>query len=206
MAEKTDVERYLTNWQDEIESAALYRKVAEAEDQESLAEVYRRLAETEERHARFWEEKLEDAGASVPGWRKGWRTRTLGWLAGRFGTAFVLPTIDAAERADSLGYEEQPETAHTPMPGEERSHARMLRTISEEFSGLEGGAVARLEGRHRAASGGNSLRASVLGANDGLLSNFSLVMGVAGAQLAGSTILVTGLTGLLAGAGSMAMG
>jgi VIT1/CCC1 family predicted Fe2+/Mn2+ transporter len=61
------------------------------------------------------------------------------------------------------------------------------------------------EGRHHAASG-NALRAAVLGANDGLLSNFSLVMGVAGAELAGQTILVTGLAGLLAGAGSMALG
>jgi VIT1/CCC1 family predicted Fe2+/Mn2+ transporter len=88
------------------------------------------------------------------------------------------------------------------MPGEERSHARLLRTIT---GGLEGSAVAQLEGRHRATSG-NALRAAVLGANDGLLSNFSLVMGVAGAQLAGQAILITGLAGLLAGAGSMAMG
>src|SRR4029079_13546121 len=63
----------------------------------------------------------------------------------------------------------------------------------------------RFEGRHRAASG-NALRAAVLGANDGLLSNFSLVMGVAGAQVSARTGLVTGLAGALAGAGSMAMG
>jgi VIT1/CCC1 family predicted Fe2+/Mn2+ transporter len=70
---------------------------------------------------------------------------------------------------------------------------------------VEGAALGRLEGRHRAASG-NALRAAVLGANDGLLSNFSLVMGVAGARVSGKTVLVTGLAGLLAGAGSMAMG
>ena len=45
-----------------------------------------------------------------------------------------------------------------------------------------------------------------MGANDGLLSNFSLVMGVAGAALSAQSILITGLAGLLAGAGSMAMG
>jgi VIT1/CCC1 family predicted Fe2+/Mn2+ transporter len=65
--------------------------------------------------------------------------------------------------------------------------------------------VAQIEGRHRAASG-NALRAAVLGANDGLLSNFSLVMGVAGADLAGRAVLVAGIAGLLAGAGSMALG
>jgi VIT1/CCC1 family predicted Fe2+/Mn2+ transporter len=46
----------------------------------------------------------------------------------------------------------------------------------------------------------------VLGANDGLVSNLSLVMGVAGAALPGSTIMITGLAGLLAGASSMALG
>jgi VIT1/CCC1 family predicted Fe2+/Mn2+ transporter len=65
--------------------------------------------------------------------------------------------------------------------------------------------LARLEGRHRAV-GGNALRAAVLGANDGLVSNLSLVMGVAGAAFDAPTILVAGLAGLVAGAGSMAMG
>jgi VIT1/CCC1 family predicted Fe2+/Mn2+ transporter len=54
--------------------------------------------------------------------------------------------------------------------------------------------------------GGNALRAAVLGANDGLVSNLSLVMGVAGAAAAEKTILLTGLAGLVAGACSMAMG
>jgi VIT1/CCC1 family predicted Fe2+/Mn2+ transporter len=70
---------------------------------------------------------------------------------------------------------------------------------------FSGPTIARLEGRHRAL-GGNALRAAVLGANDGLCSNLSLVMGVAGADLAPHAILVTGLAGLLAGACSMALG
>ncbi|MDF3043484.1 MAG: protein of unknown function, transrane, partial [Thermomicrobiales bacterium] len=70
---------------------------------------------------------------------------------------------------------------------------------------LPGEAVARLEGRHR-AGGGNALRAAVLGANDGLVSNASLVMGVAGAELSGQAILITGLAGLMAGSLSMALG
>jgi VIT1/CCC1 family predicted Fe2+/Mn2+ transporter len=71
--------------------------------------------------------------------------------------------------------------------------------------GMQGGALAQLEGRHR-AGGGNALRAAVLGANDGLVSNLSLVMGVAGAALNNSAILITGFAGLLAGAISMALG
>ena len=203
-----DVRRYRTNWQDEIDSAALYRVLAEAEQQEELAEVYRRLAEAEEKHAGFWEKKLEEAGEPAPERQVGWRTRTLGWLAKRFGPQFVLPTINEQERADTASYDGQPEAAGTSLPSEERSHARLLREISGSSSaGVEGGAIARLEGRrHRAASSGNALRAAVLGANDGLLSNFSLVMGVAGAAFSSQTILITGLAGLLAGAGSMAMG
>jgi vacuolar iron transporter family protein len=71
-------------------------------------------------------------------------------------------------------------------------------------TGASGSSLARLEGRHR--GGGNALRAAVLGANDGLVSNLSLVMGVAGAAESGRMILLTGLAGLVAGACSMAMG
>ena len=199
-----DDSRLLANWRDEIDSAALYRALAELESDRRLADVYGRLAATEERHAEFWEKKLGAAGARVPDRRPGWRTRLLIAVARRLGTQLVLSTLDDLERADSRGYDEQPETRDTAMPAEERSHARLLRSMSGE-AGVEGSALGRLEGRHRAASG-NALRAAVMGANDGLLSNFSLVMGVAGAQVSADTVLVTGLAGLIAGAGSMAMG
>jgi VIT1/CCC1 family predicted Fe2+/Mn2+ transporter len=197
-------ERHLANWQDEVDSAALYRALADLESDARVAEVYRRLAATEERHAGFWAERLRAAGARVPAQRPGWRTRLLVAVARRFGTQLVLPTLNDLEQADSSGYDAQPESRDTAMPAEERSHARLLRSLSGG-SGVQGAALGRLEGRHRAASG-NALRAAVLGANDGLLSNFSLVMGVAGAQVSAKTVLVTGLAGLLAGAGSMAMG
>jgi VIT1/CCC1 family predicted Fe2+/Mn2+ transporter len=199
-----DAKRQLENLQDEIDSAALYGALAELESDPRLAGVYRRMAAAEERHADFWEEKLRAAGASVPARRPGWRPRLLIAVARRFGTQLVLPTLGDLERSDSLGYEDQPESSGTAMAAEERSHARLLRSLAGG-SGVEGSALGRLEGRHRAASG-NALRAAVLGANDGLLSNFSLVMGVAGAQVSGNTVLITGLAGLLAGAGSMAMG
>ena len=202
--ESSDRKRFLVNWRDEIDSAALYRALAELESDPRLADVYRRLAAAEERHAGFWEGKLRAAGARVPERRPGWRTRLLIAFARRFGTQLVLPTLNDLERADSRGYDEQPESRGTAMPAEERSHARLLQSLSGGV-GVEGAALGRLEGRHRAASG-NALRAAVLGANDGLLSNFSLVMGVTGAQVSADTILVTGLAGLLAGAGSMAMG
>ncbi|MFL6049844.1 MAG: VIT1/CCC1 transporter family protein [Gaiellales bacterium] len=62
-----------------------------------------------------------------------------------------------------------------------------------------------LQASHRSISG-NTIRAAVLGANDGLVSNLSLVAGVAGAALAAQTILITGFAGLAAGSCAMAMG
>lgn len=201
-----DTARYLVNRQDEIDSAYLYRAVADAEKQPQLAEVYRRLADTEEAHAKFWEEKLRAAGQTVPPAQPGWRPRTLAFLAKRFGASLILPTITGLEQQDSRGYAAQLEAQGTPMPAQEESHARLLTLIATTTrGGLEGSAVARLEGRHRSA-GGNALRAAVLGANDGLVSNLSLIMGVAGAITEGHTIVIAGLAGLLAGAGSMAMG
>lgn len=206
MVNKADVARYLENWQDEIESAFLYRALSRAEKQPALAEVYRRLAATEETHAQFWEEKLRSAGHSLPRRKIGWRTKSLAQLAKWFGPQFILPTINAMEQVDSHSYDAQADTHDTQLPVEERSHARLLQAITSSSSrGLEGGTLAQIEGRHRTA-GGNTLRAAVLGANDGLLSNLSLVMGVAGANMSGQSILVTGMAGLLAGACSMALG
>jgi VIT1/CCC1 family predicted Fe2+/Mn2+ transporter len=81
----------------------------------------------------------------------------------------------------------------------------MIAIASQSTGGLSGGSVAQLEGRHK-AGGGNALRAAVLGANDGLVSILSLTMGVAGATNSRPDILIAGLAGVLAGAGSMALG
>ena len=206
MASREDIMRYRANLQGEIDGAALYRTMAEMTTQPQLAEVYRRLATIEERHAQFWERQLRAAGQAVSAPRPSWRARTLRWLAKRFGAAFVLPTLATMEQADRHMYDTQPEARQTTMPVDERSHARVLALMaSTSPAGVEGQTLARLEGRHRAV-GGNALRAAVLGANDGLVSNLSLVMGVAGAQLSGQGVLITGLAGLLAGACSMAMG
>jgi len=113
MVDKTSVRRYKANLQDEIDSAALYRELAKAEERPELSQVYRRLAEVEEEHARLWEGKLQDAGEPVPPRRVGWRSRTLGCLAKRFGPQLVLPTINAMERADSYSYAGREETRTT---------------------------------------------------------------------------------------------
>jgi VIT1/CCC1 family predicted Fe2+/Mn2+ transporter len=199
-------DRYRENLQDEIDGATLYRTLADLESKPELAEVYRRLADTEERHAAFWEEKLRQQGAQVPPRRPSTRARILRWLGRRLGPRFLLSLLADQEAAGQTMYDAQPETSGTGMRADERSHARLLRSISGgSGQGMAGSAIARLEGRHRSI-GGNALRASVLGANDGLVSNLALVMGVAGASLPNRAILIGGLAGLLAGASSMALG
>jgi vacuolar iron transporter family protein len=201
-----DLERYRSNLQGEIDAIALYRSMEAAERDPKLKELYGRLASVEERHANFWEEALRKAGVELPTRTPTWRTRVLTWVAGRFGPQAVLPSIAATENADQTRYDGQSEADGTSMPGDERSHARVLNLMVSSFQGgVEGSVLARLEGRHRGV-GGNALRAAVLGGNDGLVSNLSLVMGVSGAQLSNHGIIVTGLAGLLAGACSMAIG
>jgi len=198
-----DLKRYRVNLQGEIDGAALYRTMVDAESNLSLKEFYRRLAETETRHGTVWREHLEAAGVSTARLGPSWRARILMRIARRFGSAVIVATIAGRESSDQAMYDSQPEATAT-MPADERSHARLFRELSGG-RGLEGGAVARIEGRHK-ASGGNALRAAVLGANDGLVSNLSLSMGVAGASGGGRAVLVAGMAGLLAGSLSMALG
>ena len=202
--QKSDSAQILASIQDELDGAYLYQVLADVEKDAQIAEVYRRMAAAEKRHAETWTRRLNDAGTRIPDYHPSWRTRLLGWLARRFGPGLVLPTIVGLEQADSRSYSQQVDAQQ--MSADESSHARLLGHIAQSgMPGMEGGKLARLEGRHRSA-GGNALRAAVLGANDGLVSNLSLVMGVAGAELSSSAILITGLAGLLAGAISMALG
>ena len=205
MSNKQDIERYFNNRQKEIDGAALYRVLAQTEAQPQMKEIYTRLSASEEKHAALWEKKLGELKVNIPPRTPSWRAKVMIWLAKRFGPQFVLPTITGNENADSQAYDGQPEEEAMLFAKDEKSHARLLSMASKSSGGLPGASVAQLEGRHR-ASGGNALRAAVLGANDGLVSILSLVMGVAGATNSNSDVLVAGLAGLLAGAGSMALG
>jgi VIT1/CCC1 family predicted Fe2+/Mn2+ transporter len=201
---KDSSKQYLINRDDELNSALLYETLAGIEANPKMAELYQRLAETERSHAQAWEARLEQAGVPVPAFRPTRRTRLLIWLSRRMGPSVILPAMTVNEIRGRNSYADQ--AGGTEMAAQEGSHARLLTMVSQTTrGGLEGTALAQLEGRHRTA-GGNALRAAVLGANDGLVSNFSLVMGVAGAALSNNAILLTGIAGLLAGAISMALG
>jgi VIT1/CCC1 family predicted Fe2+/Mn2+ transporter len=200
-----DIRRYQANLRDELDGAALYTAIADAERDPLRKDLFLQLAQAEARHAELWRAKLAEAGVKAPPYVPSFRTRLLGKLAKRFGPGFVMPTIAAAEVADRNKYASQADARS--ISAEERGHAAVVQEMARASvpGSVTGADIARAEPWHRAASG-NNLRAAVLGANDGLVSNFCLIMGVAGAGAGSRIILLTGLAGLIAGACSMALG
>jgi VIT1/CCC1 family predicted Fe2+/Mn2+ transporter len=202
-----NIQRYRDNLRDELNGAALYAALAAAEADPLRKDLFLQLSQAEERHARLWREKLAAAGVHDESFVPGLRTRLLARLARLFGPRFVLPTIAAAEFADRNKYAAQSDARE--ISAEERGHAAVIQAVAAGVGGADrasGRDIARAEPWHRGLGSGNNLRAAVLGANDGLVSNFCLVMGVAGAGAGNSTVLLTGLAGLAAGACSMALG
>jgi VIT1/CCC1 family predicted Fe2+/Mn2+ transporter len=194
------LKRYREFWTSELSAAWLYRSLAEVADEEG-ARTLMRLAEAEEQHASHWADLLRKSGAgdlSYPGPPR--RERILAWLARRFSLEMVLPVLIRLEAADARKYVGVPE-APTEMGQEEVQHGRSLAMIGKGAPGR----IADIESRHRVRSGG-VLRAATFGVNDGLVSNLSLVMGVAGGTGNSRIVLLAGVAGLLAGAFSMGTG
>lgn len=184
---------------DELAAAALYRELAELD--EDRARVFGELAATEERHAEHWRKVLRTAGREPAAFRRPWRSRLLGRLARLLGVDRVLPTVIRAEGADRDRYRETPHAA-AGMADDEASHGR---TLALGATDSVGAGLAMADARHRTTAGG-SLRAAVFGVNDGLVSNFALIMGMAGGTSQADIVLLAGVAGLVAGAGSMAAG
>lgn len=185
---------------DEVNGGALFRGLAAYADPQRR-DVFITLAAAEERHAAHWARLLREAGEEPRTPRVPFRVRALCFLARFVGTEAVLPLMLRTEAAEADRYQADAE-ATDAMAQQERAAGR---TIAAMQGIPEGGRIARSEGRHRAEVGG-ALRAVVFGANDGLVSNFSLVMGVAGGTSNNSVVLLAGIAGLVAGAFSMASG
>jgi VIT1/CCC1 family predicted Fe2+/Mn2+ transporter len=154
----------------------------------------------ERAHAAVWSAKLEAAGIEPAVMRPGLKARFLAFAARRFGARSVLPILQATEKNADGGYARQADAKALGMDRQEKTHAKV-------FASMEGGGPSILtqEAWHRRDTGG-SLRAAVFGINDGLVSNFSLIMGVAGASQDSKTLLIAGVAGMLAGAFSMGSG
>ncbi|HEX6725617.1 MAG TPA: VIT1/CCC1 transporter family protein [Gaiella sp.] len=195
------IERWKAARQEEVDAEAIYRALSDAQAVSDRKALLTSIADDERRHAAHWEELLRSADVDPGPGRPGQRARILCKLAGDFGDTVVVPIMRDREALSTEAYMDE----SGAFAADEARHARALATLVGDTRGEPiGRALARLQ-RGRAA-GGNALRAAVLGVNDGLVSNASLVMGVAGAGVASKDILVTGVAGLIAGACSMAMG
>ncbi|MBI5068555.1 MAG: VIT1/CCC1 transporter family protein [Deltaproteobacteria bacterium] len=204
MAPRTDL--WLQNLLDERDGAALYEGLATLERDAAKARSFREIADAERRHADIWVRRLQKEGVALPPDRPSSRVRALLWLARRLGTASVLPMVVDAETKDadkylSMGGDKDAEA----IAAEEHEHRAVLQGMGKGTTTEARGLIAERERWHRSGRAG-SIRAAIFGINDGLISNLSLVLGVAGAGVSGDSILVTGLAGLLAGASSMAVG
>jgi VIT1/CCC1 family predicted Fe2+/Mn2+ transporter len=198
--DKARIARLRDMYADEISGGTLFRGLAEHAEPERR-EVFLTLAAAEERHAAHWERLLREAGVEPRTPRTPFRVRALCFLARYLGTEAVLPLMLRTEAAEADRYQAESEATDV-MAQQERAAGR---TIAAMQGIPAGGRIARSEGRHRAEVGG-VLRAVVFGVNDGLVSNFSLVMGVAGGTSSNSVVLLAGIAGLVAGAFSMASG
>ncbi|MFD0922828.1 VIT1/CCC1 family protein [Saccharopolyspora rosea] len=178
------VRRWRRRLADERQEAQVYRELAARRTGEER-EVLLGLAEAEERHAAHWESLLGEQAGQVG--RGQLRMRLLALLARRFGSVFVLAL---AQRAESRSPYWDDVDATKAMAADERIHEEVVRALAAR-------------GRARVSG---TFRAAVFGANDGLVSNLALVLGVTGGGVAPRTVLLTGLAGLLAGALSMGAG
>ena len=190
------------NIQTEIDAGYLYGKLAEHETDETIANVFRKMSEIEKGHADAFAKKENiKAEEFLPSWR----AKTLNTVGKIFGYNYVLGALMDTEKSISNAMISQKKKAKEELKGTETTHVKILRSILEKEKKVTGAHISKFESRHRSV-GGNAIRAAVLGGNDGLISNFSLVMGIAGATTGQQGVLLAGIAGLLAGSLSMALG
>lgn len=188
MARTDPTAAQLKRWQsylaDERAEAAVYRALSTKREGEER-DILLALAAAEKRHEQHW---LDLLGEHAQKPRKAsLNNRILGFLARHFGSVFVLAL---AQRAESRSPYASEHDATPTMAADESIHEEVVRGLATR-------------GRNRLSG---TFRAAVFGANDGLVSNLSLVMGMAGAGVGTSVVLLSGIAGLLAGALSMGAG
>ena len=188
--------------QTEIDASYLYQQLAAHETDPTIAHVYRQMSDIEKGHAETFM-KGNFTGELII--QPSWRAKTLNIIGKIFGYDYVLGALMDTEKSISYATVASKKKNRQTISGAENNHVNILRAILENQSGVTGAQLSKFERKHRSV-GGNAIRAAVLGGNDGLVSNFSLVMGVAGATAGGNDVLLAGVSGLLAGALSMALG
>ena len=196
-----DRARYEEYLEAELEAAAVYRVLADAEEDEGRRQIFEELRASEIKHAGRWAEKLGMSAAEVEPRASAVKLKSYELAARLFGTKRVVPWLVRFEAKEMAAYAADPEAVD--LVEEERRHSRVLTALA----GGDGDPLAGIRPATQAGIGDEGrLRAAVLGMNDGLVSNFSLVMGVAGGTGNHEFVLLAGAAGLLAGAFSMAAG
>ncbi len=191
------------NLQTEVDACFLYKRLAEVEQDITIANVFRQMSDIERGHAEAFAKKQNNKSAILP--TPSFRAKTLDKIGKIFGYDYVLGVLMDTEKSISNAVIHAKRQSGAVITGSETNHVKILRSLLDKESKVTGTNLAKFESKHRSV-GGNALRAAVLGGNDGLVSNFSLVMGVAGATSGQSGVLLAGVAGLLAGALSMALG
>lgn len=193
----------LKNIQTEVDTGYLYKVLAAHEADPHVAKVFNDMSGIEYSHALAFMKKHGLPESQMP--KPSGRAKVLEFIGKIIGYEYVLGVLLDTEKSISTAIAGARKKTGTESSVSDTAHVQILRNILNNHKEISGSALARFEKRHRSV-GGNALRAAVLGGNDGLVSNFSLVMGIAGASSGQSEVLLTGLAGLLAGALSMALG
>ena len=224
-----ELDTSLANLKLERDAVVLYDRLSALERDPRRQAAFRRIAANERRHADIWARRLHEAGVEVPsanGPRP--RVRFILLVARLLGTRAVSDLVQALEGDEEEAYLDQDTPDIAGIVADEREHAEIWRQLRDDD---ERGATAataatgtttargsradvpvkaianpaRSESWHRAGQTG-TLRATIFGVSDGLVSNLSLVMGVVGAGTSNHVIVLAGIAGLLAGAFSMGAG
>lgn len=176
---------YFAQWHDEKQSAWLYRTLAGNEVDPEKKHQFAALADAAESHAQQLEWQVTNERGNRPRhYRPSLRLRLAAHLLPRLSdkwAQFVVSILQVGKVPTLAGHMEPP--GH-PVPTPIGQSGQSAISVTA----------------------GSNLRAAVFGINDGLVSNTSLIMGVAGATTDMKAITISGIAGLLAGAFSMAAG
>jgi VIT1/CCC1 family predicted Fe2+/Mn2+ transporter len=215
-ADPAELQHSLQNLKLERDAVQLYEELAELDRDPVRADAFRAIASNERRHAFVWATRVQAGGEEVPPMSPPrWRVRAVVAIARVFGTKSVSGMVKALEGDELALYEGLEGLEMEAIAADEREHAAIWKRLDMGMPGVapsspEAAAAAEValrdESWHRAAGQSGTLRATVFGVSDGLVSNLALVMGFAGAATQNDIIVLAGVAGLLAGAFSMAAG
>ncbi|KVV15776.1 VIT1/CCC1 transporter family protein [Flavobacterium sp. TAB 87] len=201
-----DLNKLKDQLQTEVDTSFLYDRIAAIQNDDNLIRVLQSLSEIENGHSENILHKISkfDPKYTMP--LPSSRAKLQLKLGKIFGYNSIISSLSSIEKQFAVNAVKTKLQSGEKPTGFEHNHLKIIEAVNNNGAlNVSGGFLSKFESRHKSV-GGNALRAAVLGSNDGLVSNMSLVMGVAGAAVSNNTILLTGIAGLLAGAISMALG